>query len=38
MEMSKICNGNQWAHDIFIVNKARAKEYGTGRSSTLYQI
>ena len=22
MEMSKIYNGSQWAHDIFLVNKA----------------
>ena len=36
MEMSKIYNGSQWAHDIFLVNKARATEYITGRSSTLY--
>ena len=36
MEMSQIYNGSQWAHDIFLVNKAGAKEYITGRSSTLY--
>ena len=35
MEMSEIYNGSQWAHDIFLVNKARATEYITGRSSTL---
>ena len=36
MEMSEIHNGSQWAHDIFLVNKAGAMEYITGRSSTLY--
>ena len=36
MEMSKIYNGIQWAHDIFLVNKARAAEYITDQSSTLY--
>ena len=25
MEMSEIYNGNQWAHDIFLVNKAGDK-------------
>ena len=35
MEMSKILNESQWAHDIFLVNKAGATEYITGRSSTL---
>ena len=35
MEMSEIYNGSQWAHDIFLVNKAGAKENITGRSSTL---
>ena len=32
MEMSEIYNGSQWAHDIFLVNKAGAMEYITGRS------
>ena len=27
--MSEIYNGSQWAHDIFLVNKARATEYIT---------
>ena len=27
MEMSEIYNASQWAHDIFLVNKARAMEY-----------
>ena len=36
MEMSEIYNGSQWAHNIFLVNKAGATEYITGRSSTLY--
>ena len=31
MEMSEIYNGSQWAHDIFLVNKAGATEYITGR-------
>ena len=35
MEMSEIYNGSQWAHDIFLVNKAGATEYITGQSSTL---
>ena len=35
MEMSEIYDGSQWAHDIFLVNKARAMEYITGHSSTL---
>ena len=35
MEMSENYNGSQWAHDIFLVNKAGATEYITGRSSTL---
>ena len=35
MEMSEIYNGSQWAHDIFLVNKDRATEYITDRSSTL---
>ena len=35
MEMFEIYNGSQWAHDIFLVNKAGATEYITGRSSTL---
>ena len=34
MEKSEIYNGSQWAHDIFLVNKAGATEYITGRSST----
>ena len=34
MEMSEIYNGSQWAHDIFLVNKAGTIEYITGRSST----
>ena len=33
--MSEIYNGSQWAHDIFLVNKAGATEYITGRSFTL---
>ena len=33
MKMSEIYNRSQWAHDIFLVNKAGAKEYITGRSS-----
>ena len=36
MEMSKNKNGSQWAHDIFLMNKAGATEYTTGRSSTLF--
>ena len=36
MEMSEIYTGSQWAHDIFLVNKAGATEYIMGRSSTLY--
>ena len=36
MEMSEIYNGSQRTHDIFLVNKAGATEYITGRSSTLY--
>ena len=35
MEMSEIYNGSQWARGIFLVNKAGATEYNTGRSSTL---
>ena len=35
MEMSEIYNG-KWVHDIFLVNKAEATEYITGRSSTLF--
>ena len=35
MEMFEIYSGSQWAHDIFLVNKAGATEYITGRSSTL---
>ena len=31
MEMPEIYNGCQWAHDIFLVNKAGAMEYITGR-------
>ena len=27
MEISEIYNGSQWAHDIFLVNKAGATEY-----------
>ena len=38
MKMSEIYNGSQWAHDIFLVNKAGAMEYITGRSSTLLMI
>ena len=38
MEMSEIYNGSQWAHDILLVNKARATEYIMGRSSTLKSI
>ena len=38
MEVSEIYNGSQWAHDIFPVNKARATEYITGRSSTLDEV
>ena len=34
MEMSEI-NDGQWAHDIFLVNKAGAAEYIADRSSTL---
>ena len=30
MEMSEIYNGSQWAHDIFLVNKAEATEYIMG--------
>ena len=30
MEMSEIYNGSQWAHDMFLVNKAEATEYITG--------
>ena len=37
MEMSEIYNGSQLAHDIFLVNKAGATEYITGRSSTLWK-
>ena len=36
MEMSEIYNGSQWANGIFLVNKAGATEYITGRSSTLH--
>ena len=35
MEMFEIYNGSKWAHDIFLVNKAGAKEYITGRSYPL---
>ena len=35
MEMSEIYNGSQWAHDIFLVNKAGAAEHIMGRSSSL---
>ena len=35
MEMSEIYNGSQWAHNIFLVNKAGATEYIMDRSSTL---
>ena len=35
MEMSEIYNGSQWAHDIFLVNKAGVTEYVMGRPSTL---
>ena len=35
MEMSEIYYGSQWAHDIFLVNKAEAPEYITGRWSNL---
>ena len=35
MEMSEIYNESQWAHNIFLVNKGRATEYITGRSSIL---
>ena len=38
MEMSEIYNGSQWAHDILLVNKARATEYIMGQSSTLYMV
>ena len=38
MEMFEIYNGSQWAHDIFLVNKAGATEYIMGRSSTLTRI
>ena len=38
MEMSKLYNGSQWVHDMFLVNKARATEYITGRSSTLLSL
>ena len=31
----EIYNGSQWAHDIFLVNKAGATEYITGRSYPL---
>ena len=27
MEMSEDYNGSQWAHDIFLVNKAGAVQY-----------
>ena len=37
MEMSDIYNGSQWAHDIFLVKKARATEDITGRSSNLHK-
>ena len=30
MEISDIYNGIQWAHDIFLVNKAIAMEYIMG--------
>ena len=36
MEMSETYNGSQWAHDLFLVNKAGATEYIMGQSSTLY--
>ena len=35
MEIFEIYNGSQRAHDTFLVNKAGAKEYITGQSSTL---
>ena len=35
MEKSEIYNESQWAHGIFLVNKAGAAEYITGRSYTL---
>ena len=35
MEMFEIYNGSQWAHDIFLVNKAGATEYITDQSPTL---
>ena len=35
MKMSEIYNESQWAHDIFLLNKAGATEYIAGRSSTL---
>ena len=35
MEMPEFSYGSQWAHDIFLVNKAGATEYITARSSTL---
>ena len=35
MEMFEIYNGSQWAHDIFLVNKAAATEYITGQSYPL---
>ena len=37
MEMSEIYNGSHWAHDIYLVNKAGATEYITGRSSILFE-
>ena len=36
MEMSEIYNGSQWAHDLFLVNKAGATEYITDRSYPLF--
>ena len=35
MKVSEIYTGSQWAHDIFLVNKAGATEYITDRTSTL---
>ena len=36
MEMSKIYNGSQWAHDIFLVNKAGATEYIVRRNLVMH--
>ena len=35
MEMSEIYNRSQWAHDIFLANKAETGEYITGGSCTM---